>query len=430
MQPEPSKTDTATGGDQIELTASEDSPPGEQTLAPTSTEDQSAPIVQAPRPRTEAKMWQRLGFAAVAAVLLITSLLALFNEMIVSPHYKQDPFRNSSTTYGAGPFFEVDGGKVIHDPSSFPDLRILVPDPTRTPSLPVLQLRVLYGNQMTKQQSTLELALWHLNREEEQKAAPLLEEFLRLDESYEDEQAAAGDVLAQVYYNQGLYQKSFDIYEKYLDKYSDKFQLQTSRQRAASCLEKLGQVDRAAALAKQAKALALYPNDRDLYPSPGRVYRDANAYTAMESLYTSARVSAAKGNYADARRYLDIVKTSGLTEPNSETMLRTIMFAPVLSMLEHKTDQAGAEFKEAFKVHDQIEAVKPPGNSPAPIGYNDWEIVCRYYADYLDLQDDHAQASAWRRKADILHEASQVKNFRGSWWRKGPAGKESTGKEQ
>ncbi|MFN8654702.1 MAG: hypothetical protein U0105_00035 [Candidatus Obscuribacterales bacterium] len=171
------------------------------------------------------------------------------------------------------------------------------------------------------------------------------------------------------------------------------------------------------------------PNDRDLVSFPGILFKTSDANTALESLYNAARINAARGNLATARKYLEIIKSSGLAKPNSVIVLRTIMFAPVMSMLEGNTERAGTEFKEALRAHDELDRIKSTGDSPAPSDYNDWEIVCRSYADYLDRQKDPQQAKVWRRKADILRAILRQKHFRGSWWSKSPVEKSPATKE-
>lgn len=434
---EHSKPDTISSGEQIELTVREETAdaqtaPESPASQPQERADQSAEVRQARKDSGSApargKVWHRVGQGSLILILIISSGLALFNEMIVAPHYQ--PLQDFGGASGSGSLFPTESeGRVIYDPHQFPDLRAIVPDPTQTPSFPVLQLRVLYGNEKTKRRSTLDLALWHLNHNEEAKAAPLLEQYLVSSGGLYDEQAAIGDTLSQIYYDQGRYQQSLDIYSMYVDKYPEMYQQEASKMRAASCLEKLGLLEQAAGVRAQAERLALFPNDQDLANFPGMLFKTTDANTALEGLYNAARINAAQGNPATARKYLEIIKSSGLAKPNSVIILRTIMFAPVMSMIEGNTERAGSEFKEALRAHDELDRIKSIDGSPAPSDYNDWEIVCRSYADYLDRQRDPQQAKVWRRKADILREILRQKHFRGTWWSKSPVEKSPATKE-
>jgi tetratricopeptide (TPR) repeat protein len=434
MGPEPGNTDTISSGEQIELTVheqtAEDQAPETVDDQPASqpTDARDAGSESGPAP-AHGNLWRRVGLGSLISVLIISCLLALFNELIVAPHYPS-PFTDLGGASGRVTLFPDDEpGQVVYDPNHFPDLRVIVRDPTLTPSLPILQLRALYGNEKTKKRTILDTALWHLNRNEEAKAAPLLEQLLLSSDGLDDEQTAVADTLSQIYYNQGRYQQSLDIYSRYVDKNRVMYQLEASKLRAASCLEKLGLTEQAAGVRAEAERLALFPNDGDLDNFPGQSFRDTDANSALESLYNAARVNAAQGNLATSRKYFEIIKSSGLAKPNSVILLRTTMFAPVLSMLEGNTERAGNEFKEALKVHDELDRIKPTDGSPAPSDYNDWEIVCRSYADYLDRQRDPQQAKVWRRKADIVREILRQKHFRGTWWSKSPVEKSPATKE-
>jgi tetratricopeptide (TPR) repeat protein len=137
-------------------------------------------------------------------------------------------------------------------------------------------------------------------------------------------------------------------------------------------------------------------NESGLMPS------NPNSPDPIPSMYYSAQSCMAQGEYAQARKLLQILSDENLVAAHPEMPLRVQLMLPVVTGLQGDYEKAAEEFATSVKIWNQAKA----WNS---LSMSESYAYLNTYADVLRHTGREERADAVQRQADALEKQMQAR---------------------
>lgn len=253
----------------------------------------------------------------------------------------------------------------------------------------------LQHNNAAVQVSLRLLADFSLHQGNDQNAAKYLQRLLDSPPlPLEDQRMYAAPMLMQIYFDHGQFKEAKKVFENNRKSFF-KFRPQMRIYELASRIyQKLGEDENRQAVENVIKGIRL--NESGLMPS------NPNSPDPIPSMYYSAQSCMAQGEYAQARKLLQILSDENLVAAHPEMPLRVQLMLPVVTGLQGDYEKAAEEFATSVKIWNQAKA----WNS---LSMSESYAYLNTYADVLRHTGREERADAVQRQADALEKQMQAR---------------------